>query len=324
MQKVLDRIIFIRVAEDRGIEKSTLRPLVREWYADWYDRRKHDKYLYQSMEEKFRELDGIYNSGVFASHPSDKWVDEQNSLQDIVEKFYGKEGYYEYDFKAIPADILGTVYEQYLGHKLAKAQKGDLFGTEDLKLSKDARKRKEQGIYYTPRYIVDYIVENALGPVLEKCASITDLQKIKVLDPACGSGSFLIRALELIYKRYEKLQINTNSAHERQYIKLQILTNNLYGVDLDEQAVEIAKLNLLVAALEDRTQMPNLDNVRVGNSLISGTDEELKKYFGKDYHDKKPFDWKVEFDEVYKRGGFDVIVGNPPWGADITNLVSRI
>src|SRR3989338_8338904 len=167
VQKVLDRIIFIRVAEDRGIEEATLRPLARDWAANWYDRQKRDKHLYQSMAEKFRELDGIYNSNIFAPHPSDHWVDEKNSLQDIAEKFYGKEGYYEYDFKAMPADVLGTVYEQYLGHKLAKAEKGGL----GMDVAKDARKRKEQGIYYTPRFIVDYIVENALGPVLAKCDS---------------------------------------------------------------------------------------------------------------------------------------------------------
>lgn len=117
----------------------------------------------------------------------------------------------------------------------------------------------------------------------------------------------------MIYKRYEKLHINTNSAHERQYIKLQILTNNLYGVDLDEQAVEIAKLNLLVAALEDRMKMPNLDNIRVGNSLISGTEEELKKKFGKDWRERKSFNWQKEFPAVFKQGGFDVIIGNPPY-----------
>jgi len=307
VQKVLDRIIFIRVAEDRGIEEATLRPLARDWAVNWYDRQKRDKHLYQSMAEKFRELDAIYNSNIFAEHPSDDWVDEKNSVDKIIEKFYGKEGYYEYDFKAMPADILGTVYEQYLGHRLARAAKGDLFGTADLGVTKDARKRKEQGIYYTPRFVVDYIAENALGQVLKKCTSITDLQKIKVLDPACGSGSFLIKALELVYKRYEEL------GSRGQFVKLHILTNNLYGVDLDEQAVEIARLNLLVAALEGRMKMPDLDNIRVGNSLLSGTDEELKKRLGKDWRDKKPFNWEKEFPDVFKQGGFDVIIGNPPY-----------
>ena len=154
---------------------------------------------------------------------------------------------------------------------------------------------------------MDYIVESALAPVLEKCKDINDLQKVKVLDPACGSGSFLIKALELIYKKYEQF------GRTGQYTKLDILANNLYGVDLDEQAVEIARLNLLIAALEERMKMPNLGNIKNGNSLISGADEELKKRFGKDWRDKKAFNWETEFPEVFKQGGFDVVIGNPPW-----------
>lgn len=312
VQRVLDRIIFIRVAEDRGIEDPTLQPLVRAWEADW-DASKREKLLYQAMEEKFRELDGIYNSNIFAKHASDSWEERKNVVRDIIEKFYGKYGYYTYDFRAIPADILGTVYEQYLGHKLTQAETKNLLGEVGVTVAKDARKRKEQGIYYTPRFIVDYIVENALGPVLAKCDSIADLQKMKVLDPACGSGSFLIKALELIYKRYQAF------GSTGQYVKLQILTNNLYGVDLDEQAVEIARLNLLIASLEKREKMPNLDNIRNGNSLISGTDEELKKRFGKDWRNKKPFNWEKEFPEVFKQGGFDVIIGNPPYIKEFVN-----
>lgn len=312
VQRVLDRLIFIRVAEDRGIEEPTLQPLVREWEAK-REAGKEDKLLYQAMEEKFREFDGIYNSNIFAPHPSDTWEEHKNVVREIIEKFYGKYGYYTYDFKAIPADILGTVYEQYLGHRLAKAAKGDLFGTSDLGVTKDARKRKEQGIYYTPRFIVDYIVENALSPVLGKCESVGDLQKIKVLDPACGSGSFLIKALELIYKKYESF------GAKGEFVKRQILVNNLYGVDLDDQAVEIARLNLLVASLEKREKMPTLTNIRNGNSLISGTDEELKKRFGKDWGDKKPFNWQQEFPEVFKQGGFDIIIGNPPYIKEFVN-----
>lgn len=313
VQRILDRIIFIRVLEDRGIEPPTLRPLVREWSAKYYDRQIHDTLLYQAMEDKFRELDDVYNSNLFAPHASDSWEERKNVVETVIEKFYGKENFYEYDFKAIPADVLGTVYEQYLGHRLAKAEKGDLFGTSDLDVAKDARKRKEQGIYYTPRFIVDYIVENALGPVLARCRSITDLQKIKVLDPACGSGSFLIKALELIYKRYQEM------GSSGEFVKFQILKNNLYGVDLDDQAVEIARLNLLIAALETRMKLPRLDNIHNGNSLISGTDKELEKRFGKNWRDKKPFNWQKEFPEVFKQGGFDVIIGNPPYIKEFVN-----
>ncbi len=97
-------------------------------------------------------------------------------------------------------------------------------------------------------------------------------------------------------------------------IKHQILTENIYGVDLDEQAVEIARLNLLLSILDGGMKLPLLsDNVKNGNSLISGTDEELEKYFGKNFRENKPFNWEEEFPEVFKQGGFDVIIGNPPW-----------
>ena len=90
--------------------------------------------------------------------------------------------------------------------------------------------------------------------------------------------------------------------------------NNIHGVDLDPQAVELAKLNLLIDTLNKKAKLPNLtQNIHNGNSLISGTDEELKKYFGRNFHDKKPFNWKEEFPEIFKQGGFDVIIGNPPY-----------
>jgi len=309
VQKILDRLIFIRVAEDRGVERPMLIPMVREWKA-----RKDSRIApYQLMVKKFHELDVVYNSNLFSQHTSDDWEEHSGALEKVVDKLYGKKGYYEYDFKAMPADVLGTVYENYLAYKLDKSKiKKTLFGDE-IELSKDSRKRKEQGIYYTPTYIVDYIVRNALGPVLDKCKSVNDLKKIKVLDPACGSGSFLVRAMEVILEKYREF-----STPDSMHLRLDILLNNIYGVDLDSQAVEIARLNLLINALEKREKLPPLDNnIKNGNSLISGTNEELEKYFGKNYRDKKPFNWQEEFPEVFKQGGFDCIIGNPPWGANI-------
>ncbi|OGE19678.1 hypothetical protein A3D83_02235 [Candidatus Daviesbacteria bacterium RIFCSPHIGHO2_02_FULL_41_10] len=297
VQKLLDRLIFIRVAEDRGIEPPTLIPLLRAWESN-----KNGKSLYESMIDKFRELDNIYNSNLFTKHTFEKWNESPGVTEKVIETFQGKAGYYEYDFKIMPADVLGAVYENYLGHRLAASQKG-------VSLDKDAKKRKEQGIYYTPAFIVDYIVRNALKPVLDKCRSIDDLKKIKVLDPACGSGSFLIKALELINEKYKDFK---NAGDE--LTKIQILKENIYGVDLDEQAVEIARLNLLLSTLETKMKLPKLDkNIRNGNSLISGSDEELQKYFGKNFRDKKPFNWEEEFSEVFEQGGFDVIIGNPPY-----------
>jgi len=297
VQRLLDRLIFIRVAEDRGIEPPTLQPLLREWKAS-----PRKEPFFKSLISKFRELDATYNSNLFSPHPFEDWEEYDNVTEEAIDTFYGKPGYYEYDFKAIPADVLGTVYENYLGYRLAQSKK-------KLAIAKDAKKRKEQGIYYTPNFIVDYIVKNALGPVLDKCRSIDDLKKIKVLDPACGSGSFLIKALEIIGDKYKEFNRPVDT-----YVKIQIITENLYGVDLDEQAVEIARLNLMINALDSRVKFPSLsNNIKNGNSLISGTDEELKKYFGKDYRDKKPFNWEEEFPEVFKQGGFDVVIGNPPW-----------
>jgi len=299
VQRLLDRLIFLRVAEDRGIEPPTLIPLIRDWESKG---RKEN--LYQSMIKKFRELDKIYNSDLFSEHPFEEWEEYSNATEKAINILYGKKGYYEYDFKAMPTDVLGSVYENYLGYRLSQSKKG-------VTISKDAKKRKEQGIYYTPTFIVDYIVKNALQPVLDKCKSVSDLKKIKVLDPACGSGSFLIKALELIHDKYIEFENQGGS-----WTKLDILLNNIYGVDLDPQAVEITRLNLLINALDKRMELPGLgENIKNGNSLISisGIDKELEKYFGKNFRDKNPFNWKEEFPEVFKQDGFDVVIGNPPY-----------
>jgi len=296
VQKLLDRLIFIRVAEDRNIEPQTLIPMVRQARGD------SKKRLYQAMTQKFREFDAFYNSNLFSEHPFEQWEEYGGTTEKVIQILYGKEGYYEYDFKAMPADVLGTVYENYLSHRLLKSKKG-------ATVSKDANKRKKQGIYYTSSHIVDYIVKNALGPILDKCKSVDDISKIKVLDPACGSGSFLIKAFNIIFEKYKEL----GSTLPEDLLKIKILNENIYGVDLDQQAVEITRLNLLINALTKRKKMPILSNVRNGNSLIFGTDDELKQYFGKNLKDEKPFNWQEQFPEVFKQGGFDVIIGNPPY-----------
>jgi len=297
VQKLLDRLIFIRVAEDRGIEPLTLLPLMRQWHSSG-----REGTLYQAMIKKFRELDKVYNSNIFDPHPFEKWKEFSEATEEVVKILYGKENYFEYDFSAIPADVLGAVYENYLGYQLQKSKEKDVEG-------KGLKKRKEQGIYYTPKFIVDYIVENALGPVLDKCKSINDLQKVKVLDPACGSGSFLVVAFNAIVKKYQEFNVKSDV-----WIKIQVLKNNIYGVDLDQKAVELARLNLLLNTFDSKVKLPDLGhNIKHGNSLISGTDEDLREYFGKDYRKKTPFNWQEEFPEVFKQGGFDCVIGNPPY-----------
>ncbi len=312
VQKLLNRLIFIRSAEDRKIEPPTLIPLIHEYRGSG---KTGQVSPYQAMIKKFRELDKIYNSNMFDEHPFENWEEFGGATEKAIDILYGKKNYFEYDFSIIPADVLGNVYESYLGHQLKKSKQESAEG-------KNLKKRKEQGIYYTPKFIVDYIVANALGPVLERCKSINDLQKVKILDPACGSGSFLVAAMNFLIKKYEEFGAKPDG-----YLKIQILQNNIYGVDLDSQAVELARLNLLLNTFDSQTKLPNLgSNIKNGNSLISGTDEELAKYFGKNYRDKQPFNWEEEFPEVFSsrhsreggNPGFDCIIGNPPYGAEIS------
>ncbi|MCX5782139.1 MAG: N-6 DNA methylase, partial [Elusimicrobia bacterium] len=196
-----------------------------------------------------------------------------------------------YNFADINADVLGSIYEQYLGHILKKSQ-------HTAKLKETHQHRKEQGIYYTPQYIVDYIVKNTVGEVLKETKA-KDLSKLKILDPACGSGSFLIKAFDEIVDYCSK-QIQSEFGH---VYKTEILKNNIYGVDLDRQAVEITQMNLLLKTLYQKQKLPALKNIRCGNSLIDD------KVFAKD----KAFKWKEEFKEIMSFGGFDVVIGNPPY-----------
>jgi len=281
VQKLLDRLIFLRVAEDREVEPNILKNLLRE-----AEKSKNYK-PFQAMSVIFRELDKVYNSNLFSPHPFENWeIVDNKGFEKMIEKLYGKKGQYEYNFKEMPADVLGTVYENYLNYKLTQSKKG-------VNVEKDVKKRKEQGIFYTPTFVVDYIVKNALKPVLDNCKSIADLKKIKVLDPACGSGSFLIRALEAIAEKYKEFGVDGS-------VKRQIILENLFGVDLDMQAVEIARLNLLINSLDSKEILPKLDNnIKNGNSL--------------------KFDWKGEFSGVFKQGGFDVIIGNPPYIKEFVN-----
>ena len=301
VQRILDRLIFIRTTEDKGIENKYLQELERN-----YRENKKGFSLSEELKKLFKNYDEWYNSKLFeVPHICDtlelEYVD--NFLADIIKELYKNKKGIRYDFVSINADVLGSIYEQYLG----QIQKED--GKE-----KKSSKRKSQGIYYTPRYIVDYIVQNTLGEVLKNKLA-HEAQRIKILDPACGSGSFLIKAFEVLDNHImrERNQKGTDAAINYAR-KFDILTSNIYGVDLDPEAVEIAQLNLLLKTLEGRERLPNLNNnIECGNSLISGTEDELKKYFGKNWKDKKPFNWEERFEDVFKQGGFDVVMGNPPY-----------
>jgi len=293
VQKVLDRLIFIRTAEDRKIEQNILLSLVREWETAG---KKHN--IFKRLNDGFRWFDDHYNSKLFASHALENWKADDKVFETIIKGLYQTADGYRYDFSAISTDVLGGIYEQYLGYVQEKAQKDD----------KKKSKRKSQGIYYTPRYIVEYLIEQTLGEVLKK-AKAKDIPNIKILDPACGSGSFLITAYDKMLEAKTKLDKQTGL-----FDRFEILKNNIYGVDLDEQAIEIAQLNLLLRVLSQRTKLPTLShNIRIGNSLVEGETEKLQEVFGDKWREQKAFNWKDDFPEVFKNEGFDVIIGNPPY-----------
>jgi len=293
VQRILNRLIFIRVVEDRLIEEPRLIPLLREWQDQG-----HKGDLVRKLSGLFRELDEIYNARLFAPHFSESAECEPAPYIQIIEGLHDLPGGYGfYDFSAIGADVLGTIYEQYLGYV---AQ--DPLATEVV--SKWG-KRKKQGIYYTPRFVVKYIVQNTLGRMLEE-GGLDLALNIKVLDPACGSGSFLIEAFDMLdtFVAHERGEIPGENPEADAARRRYILAHNLYGVDLDAQAVEITRLNLWLRAVNKKGSLPVLDNVRQGNSLI---DDSV-------VGGENAFQWEEEFPEVMRRGGFDVVIGNPPYG----------
>jgi len=300
VQKILDRLIFIRTAEDRKLENTNpLRGLLNSYESG------DGGGLYVNLIKLFKDFDAGYDSTLFVDDYSEKWKIDDKILLEVLNGLCQTKDGYRYDFAAISVDVLGSIYQHYLGYVQQKSKKG-------VEIA-ESKKRKTQGIFYTPRYIADFIVKETLGELLKKTKP-KDISKIKVLDPACGSGSFLTAAYEEFLRYYEK--------HQKQpdlLSKLDILKKNLYGVDLDGKAVEIAQLNLLLKVLFQRGKLPNLQhNIRSGNSLVSGNEETLKPYFGERWQEQKPFNWEEEFKEVFNKEGFNAVIGNPPYGAELS------
>jgi type I restriction-modification system DNA methylase subunit len=295
VQKILDRLIFIRNAEDRELEPNELQKNFRQWAEQGRGN------LLIKIKEVYKKYDTIYNSKLFEDGPYENLAISNETLGDVIEGLYSREGSYAYDFSVIASDTLGSIYEQYLGYILKKTPKR-------AKFSESKTHRKEQGIYYTPSYIVDYIVKKTVGEYI-KTHTPDEVRKVKILDPACGSGSFLLRAyqeLENYWAEKEGIETARLDVEGKDHFysrKVEILKNNIFGVDLDSKAVEIAQLNLLLKISETKQRLPILrTNIKVGNSLID--DHSVTE---------KAFSWEDEFPEIMKSGGFDIIIGNPPY-----------
>jgi hypothetical protein len=306
VQKILDRILVIRVAEDREIIGAD--SLWRE-LESWQNRRLPTPFM-RSLKSLFRDFDEIYNSRLFEPHSCEDLTIDNTVLSDIITSLY------KYNFDLISADVLGAIYEDYIGHILSEIE-----GKVELIESRDERRRG--GIYYTPVYVVEYIARNTLGNVLKKCRTPEDVSRIKVLDPACGSGSFLIKCFDIIREWYDEWNRKSVGSRPNSLenhipkitdVELKIINENLYGVDLDPQAAEIASVNLMLKALRKETKLPKIlgVNIKIGNSLVSGSSEELRNFMI-DAESIKAFSWEKEFPQVFEKGGFDIVLGNPPY-----------
>ena len=311
VQRILDRLIFIRTLEDKQLEAPVLQSIIRE---------EGNKKTYKQLNELFRKIDDVYNSKLFLFHLCDELIIDDDVLDGVISGlFKTSDNVVHYDFSAIDADILGNMYEQYLGHILTKT-------TKRAKLAEGKAHKKEQGIYYTPAYVVDCIVKNTIGELAKN--KRFDLDNVRILDPACGSGSFLMKAFDYLVAlnkkdsnkkkkiKFDQTKLDSSEASGIYGKKVEILKNNIFGVDLDPKAVEIAQLNLLLKAAEKKRRLPTLrESIRVGNSLID--DSEVAGDIA--------FNWKEEFKEIIDKGGFDAVIGNPPYinAVQLTKTLGR-
>ena len=341
VQKIIDRIIFLRIAEDKEMEEYGLLKKITESGA-----------VYQKLQGVFDKADVKYNSGLFKPHD---WlrslIIDDGVLSSIINGLYYPECPYE--FSILPVEILGNIYEQFLGKTIKFRNIGGRVSSDRTNtrhtavIEEKPEVKKAGGVYYTPQYIVRYIVENTLG-VKIKGQSPDAVAKLKVVDPACGSGSFLVEAYQQLLNYH--LDYYSNEKERKQALKnsriyetgkniykltieekQRILLNNIYGVDIDSQAVEVTKLSLYLKLLEnegsetqgllfkfsDLTLLPSLDsNIKCGNSLVGSdyyNEKDLSLFDDEVMRKINTFDWDKEFSEVFAQGGFDCVIGNPPY-----------
>lgn len=351
-QLILNRYMFIAFAEDSGLLKSQIStdtivtPINKgnlRHRSIW--QRLNELFLDINEGNEYKKI-SAYNGGLFEEDLDfikiRDTVEDQQIFKDVWQNWNFNE--YEKDIKPIlgsHADAVNPIYKNLLtissfdfsseldvnilGH-IFENSIGDL---EELKTDTKGR-RKKDGIFYTPEYITDYICKNTIIPYLSKSgkANTVDelvgeywgsaieeldekIKNIKIMDPACGSGAFLNKAADLLVEIHQAI-------HEILYKDLketlipyfdhigkrrEILLNNIYGVDLNEESVDITKLSLFLKVCRKGLKLPNLNkNIKCGNSLIDDP-----KYTN------KPFNWDEEFSEVFSEGGFDIVIGNPPY-----------
>jgi type I restriction-modification system DNA methylase subunit len=340
-QKLIDRFLFIFFSEDRGLlpPNSTVQ-ILKKWRADmdFGDERP----LYNLFKQYFHYLDTgrkgttnreeiyAYNGGLFKP---DTILDGLEIDDDMLYKHTLKLANYDFESQ-VDVNILGHIFENSLNE--IESVNAEIEGTV---FDQQKSKRKKDGVFYTPKYITKYIVENTIGKLCQekktelgfieeeyfksranrpkkKLAELLQLLddyrdwllQLTICDPACGSGAFLNQALDFLIKEHkyiDELKAKVlGGGLVFADIENTILENNIYGVDLNEESVEIAKLSLWLRTAQPRRKLNDLSsNIKCGNSLIDD-----KKVAG-----SKAFDWQLQFPKVFEKGGFDVVIGNPPY-----------
>jgi len=337
-QKLIDRFLFILFAEDRGLLPANLTAaILAEWQA--LKKARVATTLYDRFKLYFNDLlEGnpaadifAYNGGLF--RPDDV-LDALAISDDVLAAHALKLS--NYDFASeVDVDVLGHIFE----HSLAEIEEVEA-GLSGAAAPEKVSRRKKDGIFYTPKYVTQYIVDNTLGklcaekkqelgldvpePVeagnakkarakrdarLAACDAYREwLLELSICDPACGSGAFLNAALDFLMAEHRALDVEKARLHGDALIfsdiENSILERNLYGVDLNEESVEIAKLSLWLRTAQKGRKLSTLTgNVKCGNSLIA--DPAIAG--------DKAFDWPREFPAVFAKSGFDVVIGNPPY-----------
>jgi hypothetical protein len=336
VQRLLDRIVFIRIAEDRRIiERFQLRDAAEQWRA------RGGKFdIFDWLRPLFEKINDDFNGEIFKPNELlERTRVDSEVLAKIIERLYPPKSPYRFD--VIGVELLGSIYERYLGKTIRPTAK-------TVRVEEKPEVRKAGGVYYTPKYIVDYIVKNTVGKMIEG-KTPKRIEKIRILDPACGSGSFLIGAFQSLidyhvqwYLAHPEQEVRhahpsldfMREVHEDPegntrlsvYRKAKILRNNIFGVDIDPQAVEITMMSLYLKALEgEKSQLPPKQhllpelkyNIICGNSLIGPDIYDQGALFGDEERDRiNAFDWKSEvsgFGRIMGDGGFDCVIGNPPY-----------
>jgi type I restriction-modification system DNA methylase subunit len=341
-QKLLDRLLFILFAEDRGLlPPNAIHDIIKDFqqlkdldnYIPLYNRfRKYFGYLDKGFKHREYEI-FAYNGGLFAE---DEILDGLLISDDVLQE--GIQSLSRYDFiSEVDVNILGHIFEHSL-NEIEEIQ-AELEGKP---VDKSKTKRKKDGVFYTPKYITKYIVDNTVGALCgekrkelniieEEYAPIHKkgnkkvlndkleayrnwLLQLTILDPACGSGAFLNQALDFLiaeHRKVDELRANLfGDAMVLTDLDNQILENNIFGVDINEESVEIAKLSLWLRTAQKGRKLSSLNaNIKCGNSLIDDVAVA----------GEKAFQWNEEFKQIFEKGGFHVVIGNPPNGAKFSD-----